>query len=161
MKAMILSILYSALASTHAYAGLLGPSNYEECVADIVKSGNNSNYAVALTVCRSQYPKLINLSKKRNVALACEDVLGKWIYHLTVQNKTVTVRQLGNVKFEITSFTNEGITFKGSSQEKENKREVLIYGKVNAITSDGSLIVEYMDKKSTDFTYTFSCTEEN
>ncbi len=161
MKAILLGVLYSVLSSTHAHAGLLGPSSYEECVADIVKRANNSNYAVAISVCRNQFPKLINLSKKRNVALSCEDVLGKWVYDIIVNNKTVAVAQIGSVDFEITSFTNEGITFKGSSHDKQNKRKVLIYGKINSISSEGTLIVEYIDKKSSDFTYTFNCNENN
>ena len=149
------------LFSVYSYGGIFGPSNYEECVTDIVKSAKNSDLTVAKNVCRNQFPKLINLSKKKNVNLACEDILGKWVYEISIVNGKVSVKQLGKVLFDTTSFTKESITFKGSSFEKNTERRVNIYGKINSIAADGNITVEYPDKKIEDFIYEFTCSEVN
>lgn len=73
----------------------------------------------------------------------------------------MSLKQLKDVKFETTSLSKEGINFNGSSRDKDSKRDVMIYGKINSATSNGSLVVEYVDKQSKDFVYEFTCTETN
>jgi hypothetical protein len=141
-------------------AAIWGPSNYDECVKDIVRSAKNSDYAVAQSLCRNQFPKLINLSKKKNAQLACEDVLGKFIYSISVTSGLVSVKELGKAVVETTSYTKEAITFKGTSESKGDKRKVTIYGKVDIVSGFGNIAVEFDDKKSADFVYEFNCLEK-
>lgn len=165
MQVKIFKLHYFAFAllcflTSKIEAALWGPSNYEECVSEIVKSAKNSDYAVAQNVCRSKFPKLANLAKKKNVQLACEDVQGKHVYSIDVANGTVVVKDLGKSNFETTSFTKEAITFKGSSDYKVDKRKVTIYGKIDSVTAFGNIVVEFDDKKSGDFVYEFNCVEK-
>lgn len=148
------------ISSSLVEAAIWGPSNYDECVAEIVKSAKNSDYLVAQNLCRNKFPKLTNLSKRRNVELACEDVQGKFVYLISVINGVVSVKDLGKATFETTLFTKEAIIFRSTSKSKGAERKVTIYGKIDAITAFGNLVVEFDDKKSPDFVYEFNCLEK-
>ena len=155
------AITFIYLSPQKSVASIWGPSTYDECVADIVKSAKNSDYGVAQSLCRNKFPKLINLSKKKNVQLACEDVQGKFVYSISITNGLVSVKDLGKATFETTAFTNESINFKSTSKSKGDERKVTIYGKIDAITAFGNIVVEFDDKKSSDFIYEFNCVERN
>lgn len=141
--------------------GWFGPNTYEECVSDFIKTSKNVDNNLAVELCRTQFPKLKKLANKDNVKLACEDVLGKWVYSIEVKNGAVQVKETGDVDFVTTSFTKEGITFNGDSEDVKDKRKIKIYGKVDAISSNGKITVEYNDKKTNDFLYEFTCVESN
>jgi hypothetical protein len=158
--AFLLYIFSFGISSSVVEAAIWGPSNYDECVADIVKSAKNSDYHVAQNLCRNQFPKLTNLSKRRNVELACEDVQGKFVYLISVTNGVVSVKDLGKATFETTAFTKESIIFRSTSKSKGAERKVTIYGKIDAITAFGNIVVEFDDKKSPDFVYEFNCLEK-
>ncbi len=155
------AVAFMCLSQQKVEAAIWGPSNYDECVKDIVKSAKNSDYAVAQSLCRNQFPKLINLSKKKNVQLACEDVQGKFVYSISITKGLVSVKDLGKAIFETTSYTKESINFKSISKSKDDERKVTIYGKIDAITAFGNIVVEFDDKKSSDFIYEFNCVERN
>ena len=155
------AITFIYLSPQKSEAAIWGPSTYDECVAEIVKSAKNSDYGVAQSLCRNKFPKLINLSKKKNAQLTCEDVLGKFIYSISVTSGFVSVKELGKAVVETTSYTKEAITFKGSSESKGDKRKVTIYGKVDIVNGFGNIAVEFDDKKSADFVYEFNCLEKN
>jgi len=52
-------ILFALVASTPSYAGLFGPSNYDECILDSMK-GVTSDVAARLVArsCRKQFPRI-------------------------------------------------------------------------------------------------------
>jgi len=142
-----------------AKAQILNSKNYEECLIEIIKTSKNSEYKVTQEVCREKFPKLKKLSEKKDVKLSCADSNGKSIYNISVSNGQVSILEIGKLAFLTTSNTRERLTFKAQS-EVNNNRSVSIFGNLNPITAQGSLTVEYQDKKSNDFIYNFTCIEE-
>jgi len=161
LKKIVLAGFFALVLTQSAIAGFFGPNTYEECVADFVKSSKQIDNNLAQSLCRSQFPKLTKLSNKKDAKLACEDVLGKWVYTIEVKTGKVYMPEMPKVKFLTTSSTKEGITFKGESEDVSDKRKVTLYGKVDAVTSVGRFAVEYADKKTADVIYDFTCVESN
>ena len=109
----------------------------------------------------NKFPKLVNLSKKKDTNLSCEDSNKKNVYHFVIKSDKVSIQENKKVNFEITSFTRESFTFKGfSTDSKDEKRKIKIFGNINPATSFGRVVVEYVDGMTKDFTYEFSCVEE-
>jgi len=134
-------------------------NNYDDCLSDMVKNSKKSNdYEVVKNVCRNKFPRLKELSLKKDANLSCKDSDEKSVYHILVKDSVVTIRENNN-SFQTTSFSREGIMFMTSFQNKD-KKQLKIYGKVNSISGEGTIIVEYADKKNADYVYEFNCVEE-
>ena len=151
----------SIALTTNVNAGIFGPNSYEDCLDDMLKSAKNYDLPVANLICRNKFPKLVNLSNKKDTNLSCEDSNKKNVYHIKIKSGKVSIQENKKVNFEITSFTRESFTFKGfSTDSKDEKRKIKIFGNINPATSFGRITVEYVDGITKDFTYEFSCVEE-
>ncbi len=150
------------LSTTHSevsFAQLFGSRSFEDCVNELVKSANNPDYGVAQNLCRKRFPKLSDIARGRDAFLVCEDTNEKSIYRISIQAGRLSIAELASVSFETTLRTKDSFSFKGSSEERGSARKVTIYGKLDAESGSGRLIVEYEDKRSKDYIYKFNCTE--
>jgi hypothetical protein len=147
------------LCPLNAKGQVFGPRNFLECTNEMVKAPNNKEYGVASAICRKRFPKLINISQGRDSSLACEDDNQKSVYRIQIRSGKVSILERSSVDFETVLRTKEGITFRGKAVADQGSRNIRIFGKIDSESGDGRLIVEYEDKRSPDFVYSFNCVE--
>jgi hypothetical protein len=135
--------------------------SYDQCVSFVLKKGSNGNLLEAQSYCQELYPKLATLIKGSSVKLSCLDSNGKTFYNFSISNDSVKLSVLENVAFTVSSRTKTGLYFKAESVEKDTNRSVIIYGKIDPVRSNGTMTVEYKDKKTSDYIYEFTCSEES
>lgn len=157
----ITACVSSFICPSTSQAQLLSPRTFEECVNELVRSANNSDYGVAQDLCRKRFPKLSATSRGRDASLVCEDLSEKAVYRINIRAGKITIPELEKVNFLTLIRTKDAISFKGSSEEKGTGRKVTIHGKLDTELGSGKLIVEYDDKKSMDYAYRFNCVETN
>lgn len=56
IRFLLLTVIIFLMPMTSVRAGLLGPSNYEECVLDKMKGQDKSLLSTARTACRNAFP---------------------------------------------------------------------------------------------------------
>ncbi len=146
--------------SVSANAALFGASSYEECIND-GKVGRSVSEMTALQIkCHSQFPKLHNLSLKKNVNLVCRDSDEKSIYRFEVKGSKIKLDVAPNIVFLKSSHDKSQITFNGDGHDKDSKQEVKVYGKISPIYANGDIKVEYVDRTKSDIVYNFTCYED-
>jgi hypothetical protein len=129
----------------------IGENNYEECLAELAKKTKISELNFIKGICRNKYPKLPNLSMRKNVTLYCVDEQGFRVkFH--VIDARVAINE-GNAIFDIISFSKNGLVIK-----YENGLDSA-HGKIDPLTGYATLTTR-IDRINDNFNFSFNCSED-
>lgn len=144
---------------TLSNAALFGSENYEECINDGKVGRTAAEMKVLSTKCYNEFPKLYDLSIKKDVNLVCRDIDEKNVYRFEIRGQAVKIDKIPNKVFIKTSHDKTKMTFMGTGQSKEASKSINLYGNISPLNGSGDIKVQYEDKSLSDYVYKFTCYE--
>ena len=143
-----------------SWAGIFGPSNFNECVRNLSSSSKNLEIADIKRICYSEFPALSRLAKNKNATLVCRGHINtdsNEILNLIVRSQMVKVsdgkdRERESNDIPIMTRTKEFLIFSFTGQDAA------------AVTANlnieyGNLNITRVSPKSKKETWFFKCTE--
>jgi hypothetical protein len=139
------------LFTNSSFAGILGPSSFEECMNDGKVGRNRSELQIHENSCRKKFPKLSNLKKGKSTKITCvfDDMVGGLQFEFNLNKKIGTGGGKNQYALKIISVTDEFIDFSVVGEKDE--------GRLNLLT--GALFFKYVDKKGQSSNHSSLCNE--
>ena len=156
LKLILISLLLMPILS---FAGLLGPSNYEECMSDGKIGRSPQELGLLKNACLNKFPDLKKTYKGQNANLTCRDDQDASIHNVSIKSNKVFIDTLDK-DFLITLRSNDKLIFQDNIYDKTTNDSATLYGEINPKDGFGVLKIVYKDSKKESLSYLWKCYEK-
>ena len=155
-KLIFISLLLMPILS---FAGLLGPSNYEECMSDGIIGRSPQELGLLKNACQNKFPDLKKTYKGQNANLTCRDDQDASIHIVSIKSNKVFIDTL-NKDFLITLRNKDKLIFQDNIHDKSTNDSATLYGEINPQDGFGVIKIVYKDSKKESLSYLWNCYEK-